>query len=65
LVEALAPLYFEPTFDPERAIPPGNGMMTPATWRIALTAASVAASVFAALRPMTMILPPPTACLVR
>ena len=24
MVDALAPLYFEPTFDPERAMPPGN-----------------------------------------
>ena len=40
-------------------------MMTSLTSRIALTAASVAARVLAALAPMTMRLPPPTALLVR
>ena len=39
------PLYFEPTLEPERTIPPGNGTMTSATCAIAATAASAAASV--------------------
>ena len=42
-------LYLEPTFDPERTMPPGNGMMTSGTALIALTAASAAASVACAL----------------
>src|SRR3981189_2959962 len=28
LVDALAPVYFEPTFEPERTTPPGNGLST-------------------------------------
>ena len=30
----------DPTFEPERTIPPGNGMMTPGSCRMATTAAS-------------------------
>src|SRR5260221_11233347 len=43
LVDALAPVYFEPTFEPERTTPPGNGMITAGSLRIAATAASAAA----------------------
>src|SRR5438552_18803763 len=45
LVDAGAFLYFDPTLEPERAIPPGNGVMASGTARIAVTAASAAASV--------------------
>ncbi len=38
-------LYLEPTFEPERTMPPGNGMMTSGTLAIAPTAACAAASV--------------------
>src|SRR5262249_59758351 len=64
LVEARTDLYFEPTFEPERAMPPGNGMMTSATRPIAFTAASAADSVARRLAPMIRRLPPPTASLV-
>ena len=42
LVEAIIALYFEPTFEPERTTPPGNGMITFGTLRIASMAASTA-----------------------
>src|SRR5262249_61421672 len=63
LVEALA-LYLDPTLEPERTIPPGNGTITSATALIAFTAASAAARVNSPLRPMIKRLPPPTAVLV-
>jgi hypothetical protein len=65
LVDAMTPLYFEPTFEPERTMPPGNGAIASATFSIARAAASAAARVVCALRPMMSRLPPPTACLVR
>ena len=34
------PLYLEPTFEPERTMPPGKGVMTSATSAMASTAAS-------------------------
>ena len=45
---------------PLRAIPPGNGMITPSTERIALAAASDARSADSASRPSMMMLPPAT-----
>src|SRR6266566_2870714 len=43
LVDAGTFLYFEPTLEPERAMPPGNGAMASGTARIAFAAASAAA----------------------
>ena len=63
-MEAASALYFEPTFEPERTMPPGNGMITSGTAAIAATAASAAASVASRSRPMIRRLPPPTASLV-
>ena len=51
LVEASRPLYFEPTFEPERTMPPGNGMMTRGRLRIAATARSAAASTAGRVAP--------------
>ena len=51
-VLARSALYLLPTFDPDRAIPPGNGMMISGQALIAATAASAAASVNAGSRPM-------------
>ncbi len=42
LLEAIMPLYLPPTLEPERTMPPGNGVMTPGTLSIAATAASAA-----------------------
>ena len=39
LVEATMPLYLEPTLEPERTMPPGNGVITSGTSPIASTAA--------------------------
>src|SRR5579871_574346 len=64
LVDAGTPLYFEPTLEPDRTMPPGNGVMVSGTLAIAAVAASAAASVAGAVRPMIKRLPPPTACLV-
>ncbi len=44
LVEATSVLYFEPTLEPERTMPPGKGRITPGTTEAASTAASAAAS---------------------
>ena len=44
LVDASSALYLEPTFEPERTTPPGNGRMTFLTFCIAATARSAAAS---------------------
>ena len=46
-VLAFSALYLDPTFEPDRAIPPGKGNSTPGIPRMAATAASVAASVVA------------------
>src|SRR5258706_8456432 len=64
LVDAGTPLYFEPTLEPDRTMPPGNGMMAAGTFAMAAVAASAAASVDRAVRPMIKRLPPPTASLV-
>ena len=45
---------------PLRAIPPGNGMITSRTERIAAAAASAARSALALSRPSMMMLPPAT-----
>ena len=37
-------MYFEPTFEPERTMPPGKGVITSGTSSIAFTARSQAAS---------------------
>jgi hypothetical protein len=60
-VEAISFGYFEPTFEPDRTIPPGNGRATFGRRRIASTAAWDAA--WAAPREVARIrkLPPPTA----
>ncbi len=65
LVEATAPLYFEPTFEPERTMPPGNGVITSGTLAMASTAASVASSRPARSRPSISRLPPPTPSVVK
>src|SRR5262249_48730660 len=65
LVEAIWPLYLEPTFEPERTMPPGNGVITSGTSSMARTARSQAASTAACDLPSTSRLPPPTAFLVR
>ena len=46
------PLYCEPTFEPERTMPPGKGVIAPATPRIASTPASVARIVVSQSSPM-------------
>ena len=53
-------LYLLPTFEPERAIPPGKGRITSGQRLMAATAASAAASVAAGSLPMRMMLPPAT-----
>ena len=60
LVLAQSSLYLLPTFEPERAIPPGNGRITSGQRRMAATAASAAASVAAGSLPIRMRLPPAT-----
>ena len=60
LVLARSALYLLPTFEPDRAMPPGNGRMTSGTARMAATAASAAASVVGASTPRRMMLPPAT-----
>ena len=60
-VRAAGALYLLPTFEPERAMPPGKGRITSGTARlIAVTAASAATSVAAGSLPMMMMLPPAT-----
>ena len=54
------PLYLPPTLEPERTIPPGNGMIAPGTLFIAASAASAAASAWRLVRAMNRRLPPPT-----
>ena len=60
----MSALYFEPTFEPERTMPPGKGMMTSRVAPMRRTAASAASSTVRALAPMMMRLPPPTAAFV-
>ena len=61
---AMSFLYLLPTFEPERAIPPGNGRITSGQARIAATAARVAASVAGRSRPSRMMFPPATPLVV-
>ena len=61
LDDAISALYFEPTLEPERTTPPGNGMMTPAILRMAATPHSAAASALFRDRARMSRLPPPTA----
>ncbi len=60
LVLARSALYLLPTFEPERAIPPGNGKITSGHCRIAATAASAARSVAVGSVPRRMRFPPAT-----
>ena len=60
LVEALRALYLDPTLDPERTTPPGKGMITLGTLRMAAIAASQAASTWGWDSASTRKLPPPT-----
>src|SRR5262249_49739913 len=61
LVEAMAPLYLEPTLEPERTMPPGNGVMVSGTAPMASTALSAVSSNPARSLPRMIGLPPPTA----
>ena len=64
LVDANMPLYLVPTFEPERTMPPGNGVITSSILAIASTAASVVSSRPARSVPTISMLPPPTASVV-
>src|SRR5512135_2453225 len=59
-VEARSDGYLDPTFEPERTTPPGNGRITFGSCRIAATATSHAASACAWDSARTRKLPPPT-----
>ena len=59
-MEAGRPLYFEPILEPERATPPGKGMMMLGILVMAAIARSAAARTVRVLRPMIRKLPPPT-----
>src|SRR3954451_22948297 len=64
LVLARSALYLLPTFDPDRAIPPGNGRITPGTRLIAAAAASGAVRTDFGSVPRRMMLPPATPLVV-
>ena len=62
---ARSALYLLPTFEPDRAIPPGNGRITSGTARMARDGAPrSAASVAAGSIPRRMMLPPATPLVV-